>query len=336
MNLTISNNGIHTIYLDAFYDLLELQFIDLSYNRLEYFDPRIFENNRKLLGVNLDGNKFMSLPNEPFIINPSLQFLSLHKAQIMQTTDSQFTKMPLLSKLDLSDNLMITLKVATFIRLGQLKYLNVLNNRWTTCHNDLKSTVEYLRAKQVEVRINVCSKKFGEKKFEKMMMAPVEEDIETNAKSDTEKDISLVWKNSTILNLTNNLKCDVENLDTICTLYESCNIKYNKLLSDQAIIHYRSNWIDHNDRVYVALYSGLFLGFFVTSSVVYVIYLICGSRYWKKRRLQRKLAQRRSMLKKNTRFKLLVSNVLFSLIIFVVSFVMYSYLFIIYLNLLFD
>lgn len=73
--LRIDYNGIHTIDLDAFYTLKELKHLSLSYNRLERFDRRIFEQNTKLITLNLAGNNFMNLANQPIFKSQSVEVL---------------------------------------------------------------------------------------------------------------------------------------------------------------------------------------------------------------------------------------------------------------------
>lgn len=71
--MSLHKNAINYIELDAFANLEKLLAIDLSYNRLESFDNRIFEQNLQLLRLNLTENKFMNLPNEPIVKSLSLQ-----------------------------------------------------------------------------------------------------------------------------------------------------------------------------------------------------------------------------------------------------------------------
>lgn len=69
----LANNSISTIHIDAFEKLRNLEFLDLSYNRLSVFDDKILENNHNLITVKLRGNKFMNLADDPILKNPALQ-----------------------------------------------------------------------------------------------------------------------------------------------------------------------------------------------------------------------------------------------------------------------
>lgn len=69
----MSRNSISFIELDAFASLTKLNTINLTYNRLESFDNRIFEQNLHLTIVDLSGNKFMHLPNAPILRSASLE-----------------------------------------------------------------------------------------------------------------------------------------------------------------------------------------------------------------------------------------------------------------------
>lgn len=71
--LLLNRNSISAIELDAFSSLTKLTTINLTYNRLELFDNRIFEQNLHLTSVDLSGNKFMHLPNMPILRSTSLK-----------------------------------------------------------------------------------------------------------------------------------------------------------------------------------------------------------------------------------------------------------------------
>lgn len=75
-------NSISFIELDAFSSLTKLNTINLTYNRLESFDNRIFEQNLHLTVVDLSGNKFMHLPNAPILRSTSLEVNELQHNEI--------------------------------------------------------------------------------------------------------------------------------------------------------------------------------------------------------------------------------------------------------------
>lgn len=53
----------------------KLTMIDLSYNRIEELDNRIFMENPALLELDLSGNKFMSFSDKPLILSDSLKVI---------------------------------------------------------------------------------------------------------------------------------------------------------------------------------------------------------------------------------------------------------------------
>lgn len=62
-----------------------LESVNLSNNRLEWLDNRLFEQNRQLTRINLSGNKFMELPNEPILRSKSIQvscYIHIHSCAI--------------------------------------------------------------------------------------------------------------------------------------------------------------------------------------------------------------------------------------------------------------
>lgn len=77
--LFISHNYVQLIYLEAFQNMKRLTMIDLSYNRIEELDNRIFLENPALLELDLSGNKFMSFSDKPLILSDSLKVIIISK-----------------------------------------------------------------------------------------------------------------------------------------------------------------------------------------------------------------------------------------------------------------
>lgn len=176
MNLTLSFNIIRTVYLDTFSSLKSLIIVDLSHNLIEEFDNRMFEENTKLVSVDLSGNKFMLWQEDhPILISESLENLSLKKTQLNHIYPMFFRNLPNLKKLDLSSNLLITLFNKQFSYSKNFDFLNLSENSWQ-CDRDLELTVEYLKGNNVKVVNDQCQKELEPPvktvKFEKMQMAP--------------------------------------------------------------------------------------------------------------------------------------------------------------------
>lgn len=165
--------------LYSFLHLRRIVDIDLSYNRLEYIDERLFEKNRLLERLNLEGNKFMSISGSPLLKTPSLRVLNLKKSQLSFVLDTMFSKMPNLIELDLSQNLLNTLRLEDFQNLKYLKILRLSENPFK-CDQVLKDTLQTLRNQGVQVVSDQCEDnveliapatlKVPVEKFQKMVM----------------------------------------------------------------------------------------------------------------------------------------------------------------------
>ena len=137
-------------------------------------DNRIFERNEKLVFLDLSKNKFMSLRDHSivkckslevsfahffiiilYILNLLFQFLSLRNSQLSHIYDSFFQDLPNLRDLDLSNNLLITIKVESFILLSSLEFLNLEYNRWN-CDSQLESVIAWFKKNRINAKIDKC------------------------------------------------------------------------------------------------------------------------------------------------------------------------------------
>ncbi|KAG5674536.1 hypothetical protein PVAND_004498 [Polypedilum vanderplanki] len=199
INLSLAKNSIHSIELFAFSNLMKLAYLDLSENRLELIDNRIIENNYKLTVLDLSKNKFMmNLEDEPIIISKSLEFLSLRNSQLSHIYDSFFSEVPSLLDLDISSNLLITLKSTPFLPIDKLQFINLEYNSFT-CDNQMDKTIQFLKNRKVFVKIDKCLNTKKPKMFEKMIMLTSPENDES--KEDIE--IDLVWGKNVNRNASN-------------------------------------------------------------------------------------------------------------------------------------
>ncbi|XP_055839945.1 uncharacterized protein LOC129907663 [Episyrphus balteatus] len=273
INLTITHNALHTIYLDAFSSLREVKFIDLSHNRLEYFDERIFEANTKLTSLNLSSNKFMSLQNKPLLRSSSIKYLNLNNAQITYIYPQMFKEIPNLKDVDISNNLMITLSATAFNSLKNLQILNLEQNRWI-CDNGFDATLKLLKRKGIETRLHSCEvfniKTEGRYNnephimFERMMAAPMPSSpsIETEPEPKEFIPIENVWKPKKPIDqdLIEAEACEEQSLVKICHLHRSCLANLRILIKDKTAgeVIKRGKYTD--DDLKFVFFTGIALG----------------------------------------------------------------------------
>lgn len=129
--------------------------IDLSHNRLETIDQRLFESNRRLHTLNLAGNKFLSLPNEPLLHSKSLRKLNLADAQINVLLAEHYSGLPQLQELDLAHNLIITIDQFAAQPPKRLLLLNLDGNN-LNCDHTLQTAMAQLIVRSVEVGYSYC------------------------------------------------------------------------------------------------------------------------------------------------------------------------------------
>ncbi|XP_073820680.1 uncharacterized protein isoform X2 [Musca autumnalis] len=150
--------------------------LDLSYNRLEYLDERLFERNRHLENLNLEGNKFMSISHKPLLKSSSLRILSLRNSQLSFIPATMLDDLPNLTELDLSKNLLNTWRVEDFEKLRNLSKLKLSHNVFK-CNAEIQSKIDELKAQKpgITVDIDECisiprTLSLGVEKFQKMVM----------------------------------------------------------------------------------------------------------------------------------------------------------------------
>lgn len=71
--VSIAQNRLDSIYLDAFEGLPYLKRLNLSYNRLESFNEFILERNTNMEELDLSGNNFLYLEPGPLLGSGSLK-----------------------------------------------------------------------------------------------------------------------------------------------------------------------------------------------------------------------------------------------------------------------
>ncbi|XP_067625969.1 uncharacterized protein [Eurosta solidaginis] len=207
INITISNNAIHTILLETFVPLKRIHSIDLSYNRLEYIDPRLFESNRKLQTLNLAGNKFTYLSNEPFLRSRYLRAINLAHAQINVFLPQHYKALPLLHEIDLSHNLIITIDKFAAKAPKLLRTLNLAGNN-LNCDQSLQSAIKQLEDRNVDVKYYDCQvtntvrndMKEMEKQFERLQLVDEQTHMENEENGNEDLGDSQEHFNETVRN----------------------------------------------------------------------------------------------------------------------------------------
>lgn len=130
--LFLGNNLIHTIQMDSSKLGINLQVVDLSYNKLSYLG-KIFEEASKLKVLKVDNNMIQDL--ESFVLTcESLIEVSLHQNQLI-TVPKFLKECKQLQALDLSYNKIGSLSSSAFSGIRNLINLNLGGNQIATVSN---------------------------------------------------------------------------------------------------------------------------------------------------------------------------------------------------------
>ncbi|CAH2050677.1 unnamed protein product, partial [Iphiclides podalirius] len=164
--LNLSYNLIFWIGLHAFSGLDSLIYLDLSSNRLRFIPPDLFWDTPQLDTLDLSGNVFESLKNEPFLMHAKLQILNLNNCRIKSLPDRLFTRLPNLRKLDLSENYMITVSLEALRPLRKLQRIE-LRNEYLQCNPGFMAVETWIVSHGI-VYSSQCKKKLP-KMSEKMV-----------------------------------------------------------------------------------------------------------------------------------------------------------------------
>lgn len=135
-----------------------LQDLDLSYNRIEQLDNRLFQSNLRLMRLNLSGNKFMSLSDHyPLVMSSSLEELILADSKVVHISHMMFHSVPNLKSLDLSQNLIKVIHVKSFQKMKGLAIVNLEDNFWN-CDDEMFKVLKWFKKRGVNVTRNQCCK----------------------------------------------------------------------------------------------------------------------------------------------------------------------------------
>ncbi|XP_008063703.1 leucine-rich repeat, immunoglobulin-like domain and transmembrane domain-containing protein 3 [Carlito syrichta] len=109
MKLRIEKTVIRRIPAEAFYYLVELQYLWVTYNSVTSVDPNSFYNLKQLHELRLDGNSLAAFPWASLRDMPLLRTLGLHNNRITSVPNEAVKYLKNLAYLDLSSNRLTTL-----------------------------------------------------------------------------------------------------------------------------------------------------------------------------------------------------------------------------------
>ncbi|XP_017365048.1 leucine-rich repeat, immunoglobulin-like domain and transmembrane domain-containing protein 3 [Cebus imitator] len=109
VKLRIEKTVIRRISAEAFYYLVELQYLWVTYNSVASIDPSSFYNLKQLHELCLDGNSLAAFPWASLLDMPLLRTLDLHNNRITSVPNDALRYLKNLAYLDLSSNRLTTL-----------------------------------------------------------------------------------------------------------------------------------------------------------------------------------------------------------------------------------
>lgn len=125
--LVLKNNKIRSIQAEIqFYK--DLQYVDLSNNHLLKIPPKTFENQEKLLELNLNKNKLSTVYNSSFYGLKSLTVLNLRENFLEELPNRVFSSLVKLEELNLGQNRITKIDALAFDGLLALRVLYLDDN----------------------------------------------------------------------------------------------------------------------------------------------------------------------------------------------------------------
>lgn len=109
VKLRIEKTVIRRIPAEAFYYLVELQYLWVTYNSVASLDASSFYNLKQLHELRLDGNSLAAFPWASLLDMPQLRTLDLHNNRITSVPNEVVRYLKNLVYLDLSSNRLTTL-----------------------------------------------------------------------------------------------------------------------------------------------------------------------------------------------------------------------------------
>lgn len=128
--LSLRHNNIRAV-IAAFAFYKDLEWLDLSHNRLSALETGCFEAQRRLRVLHLSRNQLVTVLNSTFTGLQSLRVLRLDSNHMAKVEERAFAPLVALQELDLSDNELQSIHAQAFVGLDSLGKLSLARNRLT-------------------------------------------------------------------------------------------------------------------------------------------------------------------------------------------------------------
>ena len=128
--------SIQEIYYDTFNDAVKLNYLSLSFNKIQILPATMFRKNTQLQTLKLDHNGILRLPTDIFHGLRMLRTLKLSHNKIVHLPLYQFYDQVNLETLELNNNLITVISARQFITNIKLTFIDLHSNRLTTIDND--------------------------------------------------------------------------------------------------------------------------------------------------------------------------------------------------------
>ncbi|XP_032887667.1 leucine-rich repeat, immunoglobulin-like domain and transmembrane domain-containing protein 3 [Amblyraja radiata] len=109
VKLRVEKTVVRLLPREAFYYLVDLRYLWLTYNAINSIDPRSFYNLRELHELRLDGNMLSTFPWESLQETPNLRTLDLHNNRLSSIPANAAPYLRNVTNIDISSNKLTTL-----------------------------------------------------------------------------------------------------------------------------------------------------------------------------------------------------------------------------------
>uniref|UniRef100_A0A915L7V0 LRRCT domain-containing protein n=1 Tax=Romanomermis culicivorax TaxID=13658 RepID=A0A915L7V0_ROMCU len=133
--LILSGNGLSSLKLDELSVYSDLEYLDLSNNKIFEIERGAFFRLQKLKVLRLNNNMITSLSIETFLGLTELRVLDLGQNSLTRLATSVFSDLPRLETLNLSSNLLNNIAPGALTNLRSLKQLHLADNQLTDLQN---------------------------------------------------------------------------------------------------------------------------------------------------------------------------------------------------------